>query len=130
MTKIMLLYTSLALYALACALPAYSSRRNNYSFRGIACLLVGALSLFYDTAAFIAWLANIPYFIAVFANFSGKPSTWVFTVQIIGCVASLTAVLVDKMMLNESGSEISVNFSSGGLLWLLSMALMLAASFY
>ncbi len=122
---------SLGLYLLACALPAYKLDNSTYQ-PGVGCLIVGILAILYNATAFMAWLANIPYFVGVIFNFypHTKVPIWVIVAQCIGLAMSFGAFGVKKFLLDEAGHESNATITYGAFVWIIAMALMLVASFF
>lgn len=126
--RIALIFISLGLYILSCALPPYKLDNGGYYGPGLMCLLLGVFSIGLNGFAFLAWLANFPYWFGAISNFFKWPVNLIITVQAVGLLLSLGAFAVTKVTLNEAGTEASASITYGAFVWMLSMFLMMVAS--
>lgn len=130
--KKILVIVSLLFYIVACCINAYNDKAAEGGMLGIICLLFGWLSFTSGFAAFVAWLANFPYFINVVMVLTGKKTSARIVstmLAIISLFLSFGAFGVSEIMKDEGGTMQAVSFGPGLFLWMISFLIMIAAAF-
>lgn len=115
------------LWGVALVLPAYSN-----GTRGFTCLTMGWGALIMgNLKAFLAWLANVPFFLAYRRYVWQKGSLKVtIVIALIAVFLSLTGLLLNDLEENEGGSLHRVTPSYGALLWFGSMVILMFGCIY
>lgn len=137
--KKLLVIISLLFYVVACCITAYKTPpvtgadgiSQSGGMLGIICLVFGWLSFTTGFTAFVAWLANFPYFInVVIVLVSKKMSLRIVSVllAVISLFLSFGAFGVSEIMKDEGGNMEAVTFGPGLFLWIISFAIMVAAA--
>lgn len=129
--KKILVIVSLLFYIVACCINAYKDTSAEGGLLGIICLAFGWLSFTSGFAAFVAWLANFPYFInIVMVLVSKRISLRIVTIllAVISLFLSLGAFGVSEIMKDEGGTMQSVTFGPALFVWIVSFLIMLAAA--
>lgn len=129
--KKILVIISFLFYVVACCITAYKDTAAEGGLLGIICLLFGWLSFTSGFAAFVAWLANFPYFINVILVLIGK-KTWMrlatTMLAVVSMFLSFGAFGVSEIMKDEGGTMQSVSFGPGLFVWIVSFIIMIAAA--
>ncbi|MBS1493414.1 MAG: hypothetical protein JST55_07885 [Bacteroidetes bacterium] len=129
--KKILVIVSMLFYVVACCINAYNDKIADGGLLGIICLLFGWLSFTSGFAAFVAWLANFPYFINVVLVLTGK-KTWMriatTMLSIVSLFLSFGAFGVSQIMKDEGGNMQDVSFGPGLYLWMISFLIMIVAA--
>jgi hypothetical protein len=129
--KKILVTVSLLFYVVACCLIAFKDTAADGGLLGIICLLFGWLSFTSGFAAFVAWLANFPYFLNVVLVLAGK-KTWMriatTMLSIVSLFLSFGAFGVSQIMKDEGGTMQDVSFGPGLFLWMISFLIMITAA--
>lgn len=128
--KIWFLVASLIAYLVACVLPAYTGESQGTKYNGVMCLFFGWMGIFYNYLMFLAWLANIPFFIGLFMFWYDKSKTIMIILLIISVVLGSLAFTVKKILVNEAGHETQVTMGLGVYLWLASFIILLIGIFF
>lgn len=129
--KKILVIVSLLFYVVACCITAYKDTAAEGGLIGILCLVFGWLSFTSGFAAFVAWLANFPYFInVVMVLTSKKTSTRIVSTMlaVISLFLSFGAFGVSEIMKDEGGTMQAVSFGPGLFLWMISFLIMVVAA--
>jgi len=129
--KKILVIVSLLFYVVACCITAYKDTAAEGGLIGILCLVFGWLSFTSGFAAFVAWLANFPYFInVVMVLTSKKTSTRIVSTMlaIISLFLSFGAFGVSEVMKDEGGTMQAVSFGPGLFVWMISFLIMVVAA--
>lgn len=129
--KKILIIVSLLFYVVACCITAYKDTASEGGLIGILCLVFGWLSFTSGFAAFVAWLANFPYFInVVMVLTSKKTSTRIVSTMlaIISLFLSFGAFGVSEVMKDEGGTMQAVSFGPGLFVWMISFLIMVVAA--
>jgi hypothetical protein len=119
------------LWAIALFLPAYifpagdgSSAKE--SMLGIWCFVFGWFALFTNPLAFLAWLANIPFWKTYFEFVSGAPiKKGMVVFAAAALLLSLSALAITELANNEGGVSNSAYPSIGAFVWIASMLTLL-----
>jgi len=129
--KKILVLVSVLFYVVACCLIAFKDTAAEGGLYGIICLLFGWLSFTSGFAAFVAWLANFPYFInVVLVLISKKTSVRIVTTMlaVISLFLSFGAFGISEVMKDEGGTMQPVSFGPGLFLWIISFIIMIIAA--
>lgn len=113
-------------WAIALALPAFSD-----GTPGILCFIFGWTCIFTNFFAFVAWLGNIPFIIALFLFFFGKARGTFIAALILSSIAvlfSFGAVTISEIATNEAGSMHPVSASYGTFVWMISEILLMCGA--
>lgn len=122
---------SLLFYVVACCITAYKDPVADGGILGIICLAFGWLSFTSGFAAFVAWLANFPYFLNVVLVLIGKKTWMRFATAMLAVVSlflSFGAFGVSEVMKDEGGNMQAVTFGPGLFLWVISFIIMIVAA--
>jgi hypothetical protein len=117
------------IWALALLLPAY---KGSVSVEGFFCFILGWSMLVMNTIAFLAWLANLPFFIAFILFAFGKKRTSAKTAFILSVIAfafSLGALMVFELPTSPHKSSEEVSLYYGTFVWIFSMAFLALVTF-
>ena len=129
--KKILVIVSFLFYVVACCITAYKDPVADGGILGITCLGFGWLSFTSGFAAFVAWLANFPYFInLVIVLVSKKMSLRIVSVllAVISLFLSFGAFGVSEIMKDEGGNMQTVSLGPGLYVWVISFVIMIVAA--
>ncbi len=119
-----ILLASFCIYLLACCLHSFKSKQNGeLLYLGVTNLFFGVFSLFTDAFSFIAWCANIPYFIVLFFAYFYPQyhSIWLLFLSVLSIILGSSIFKINTLLYNEGGTTIKVRPYIGAFLWWLSM---------
>ena len=129
--KKILVIVSFLFYVAACCIIAFKDTAAEGGLYGFMCLLFGWLSFTSGFAAFVAWLANFPYFINVVLVLIGK-KPWMrlatTMLSIVSLFLSFGAFGVSQVMKDEGGNVQTVSLGPGLFVWMVSFIIMIAAA--
>lgn len=115
---------SILLWLIAAGLPAFSD-----GTAGATAAAFGWAMLFDgNTLAFLAWLGNLPWLIALIMLFSGTREKILWRAVILSAVAvlfSFGALTVVKLATNEGGATHEAHPTTGTFIWMLSEIVLL-----
>ncbi len=137
--KKILVIVSFLFYVVACCITAYKTPTEvgadgvsqSGGMLGITCLAFGWLSFTTGFTAFVAWLANFPYFInVVIVLISKKMSLRIVSVllAVISLFLSFGAFGVSQIMKDEAGNMETVTLGPGLFVWVISFVIMIVAA--
>jgi hypothetical protein len=126
--KVLFVILALVLYFLAVLMTVYKSPSGMNDMYGYVCITFGPLSIAYGVPPFLAWLANFPFFACVVMNIIGRAYKTCASLAISAFLLSFFSLFVNKLLVNEIGTEEPVTPGPGLVLWILSIFFVLVAS--
>jgi hypothetical protein len=124
--KVIFVIVVLLMWLVALGCPAYDD-----GTKGATCFIFGWSMGFTNFAAFLAWLGNLPFFIAYFMYaFSERKIMTIIASVFAGVafLASFGAFSVSEIMQNEGGGSINVSIDYGAFIWIGSMFLLVTGT--
>lgn len=122
--KLILLVVSVLLFIFACSLPVYYSDNGN-EYSGFSALIVGWVQFFHNPVIFVAWFANIFYFISLICGFFRKLYVMNILIIVVGLFLSLLSFLPESFMTDEGGTISDVRTGFGVYVWIFAFFLMM-----
>jgi hypothetical protein len=76
----------------------------------------------------VAWLANFPFFIALFYLVAKKSTEMAIMLSTFALFLSFTTIWVDSILINEAGDTIKIRASIGAYCWFAAITALLIGS--
>jgi hypothetical protein len=124
------LIASVISYLIASVLPAYTGESQGSKYQGSMCLFFGWLSILYNYLMFLAWFANIPFFISILMYWYNKSKTTMIILLILAIGLGALAFTVKKILINEAGTETTVSIGLAVYFWLASFIILLVGALF
>ncbi len=129
MLKFTFIGIAVCCYLVALMTPAFKdTTEGKHDVDGYICFFLGSLGFIHNLWMTVAWLANIPFFIALFYLVAKKSTEMAIMFSTFSLFLSFTTIWVNSTLINEGGETVNVKMGLGAYCWIAAIFALLIGS--
>jgi uncharacterized membrane-anchored protein YitT (DUF2179 family) len=129
MLKFIFIGIAICCYLIALTTPAFKDiSTGKRDVDGYVCFFFGILGFIHNIWMTVAWLANIPFFIALFYLVAKKSTEMAIMCSTFALFLSFATVWVNSTLINEGGDTVDVKMGLGAYCWIAAIVALLVGS--